>query len=133
MIGIDTHVLVRMLTGDDPRQLSLAQTFLRTHCGDTNPAWIGIITMIETVWVLESRYRFDRADIAHAFDRILQTEYVSLESEPLVKAALVDYRAGRDFSDALMSRCNRAAGCTTTITFDRHAAAGIDGFTLLAP
>ncbi|MDE2481028.1 MAG: type II toxin-antitoxin system VapC family toxin [bacterium] len=132
MIGLDTNVIVRLLTNDEPEHVAVAQRYLQNRCSDSNPAWIGIIATIETVWVLQSRYRFDRATIADAFERILRAAHVVFEAEEHVTAALAEYRDGADFSDALMSRLNRAEGCTTTITFDRRAASQLDGLTLLA-
>jgi len=51
-----------------------------------------------------------------------------IEGEPLVRTALVAFAASSaDFADALIGEVNRAAGCSSTATFDRKAAR-LDGF-----
>ena len=131
MIGLDTNVLVRLLTGDDAAQRSIARRFISRNCSANNPAFINRVVLIETIWVLESVYDYTREDIAGAVDALLRTVRMLTEDPELVRAALAVYRGGVDFADALIARSNVAQGCTTTVTFDRKAAKRIAHFVAL--
>ena len=56
MIGIDTNVLVRFLTQDDPEQSALASDVFERELSARNPGFIGLVVLAETVWVLQSAY-----------------------------------------------------------------------------
>jgi predicted nucleic-acid-binding protein len=74
--------------------------------------------------VLRSTKRFTRTQIADLLDRVLTTRLLRVPETELVEEALRLFRATRaDFADTLIGVLNRRAGCTTTYTFDRAAAA----------
>ena len=131
MIGLDTNVIVRILTGDDERQQKAALTFLHATCSSDDPGWINRIVAIEIVWVLERAYRFSREQIADAMERLLHTAELAFEDSDQLRTALAAYRKGADLADAFLGEVNRIKTCTTTITFDRHAAGRLPTFTLL--
>lgn len=131
MIGLDTNVLVRLLVGDDVTQQRAARQYIARHSSPNDPAWIDRIVAVETVWVLERTYRFNRAQIAAAFEKLLDTAELAFEDHDLVRNAMNAYRAGAGFADALLGATNETAGCTTTVTFDSAAAKRSAGFTLL--
>ncbi|ASM74804.1 MULTISPECIES: PIN domain-containing protein [Roseobacteraceae] len=130
MIGIDSNVLVRFLTQDDPAQ-SAAATRLLGQLTMDSPAFVAREVMIKTVWVLERAYRFDRARIAQALEGLLEAEELQIEAADAVGLALHRYGAGGpSFADHMIQVAAQATGCTTTYTFDCKAAA-TDAATLL--
>ena len=131
MIGLDTNVIVRILTGDDPQQQLTALAFLRAHCSNEDPGWVNRIVTVETAWVLERVYKFTHVQIADALERLLHAAELSFENHDAIRSALVGYRKGADLADALLGEINRESACTTTITFDRRAADRLPTFTLL--
>jgi predicted nucleic-acid-binding protein len=56
MIALDTNILIRMLTEDDPEQTKAVQEIILL--AETNKIRIAVLSevLIETVWVLESAY-----------------------------------------------------------------------------
>jgi predicted nucleic-acid-binding protein len=65
-------------------------------------------------------------------EKILGNRGLRIENARLVAAALRLYRAAAaSFSDALLAQINLAAGCDSTLTFDRKAAR-LDGVTLIS-
>ncbi len=122
MIGLDTNVLVRLLTGDDAVQRSIAKASINRNCSSDDPAFINRVVLIETVWVLEFVYDYSRNNIAAAVDTLLRMVRMLTEGSALVREALSGYRAGADFADALVAATNAAEGCSRTITIDRKAA-----------
>ena len=53
MIAVDTNILVRLLTEDDPKQTTAARSVFAA-----GPIWIAKTVLLETGWVLRSHYRF---------------------------------------------------------------------------
>ncbi len=124
MIGLDTNILVRYLTEDDPAQTTAAGQVIDSFSPDS-PGFISLIVLAELVWVLESFYRFTKKEIEQVLETLLRSEELVLERAEVVSQALRMFRASRaDFADCLIERSGHAADCEHTLTFDRKAAAG---------
>jgi predicted nucleic-acid-binding protein len=122
MIGIDTNVVVRYLTKDDPIQTTLAVKTIRSLTAD-EPGFISLVTIAELTWVLETCYRFDKVELVEVLDTLVASQEVKLERAEVVSQALRMFSAGTaDFSDYLIERSGHAAGCMYTFTFDQEAA-----------
>lgn len=130
MIGLDTNVLVRLITDDDPAQAEKAERFLRDNTSSSHPAFINCIVLVELEWVLRSVYGYERALIADALEKLLDSPGRAIEREGEVREAAAAYRRGKDFADGLIGAINRAVGCELTLTFDRSAPGGA-GFRVL--
>lgn len=131
MIGLDTNVLVRLLTADDAAQANKAMQFLAKHCTADDPAFVSNVVLAETFWVLQSVYAFKRDQIANAYEVLFSTSEIRLEDEVSARKALrCAVQDNADFADALIGAVHTARGCSTTVTFDRKAAS-LDDFHLL--
>lgn len=131
MIGLDTNILVRYLVNDDVQQSQLAQQFFQNHCTLNKPCYISSIVLCELVWVLESAYRYSSVDIADVLQQLIETQGLAIENLQNTWQALIQYRKGFDFSDALIALNNQSSGCSVTVTFDKKAAR-LNGFKKLA-
>jgi predicted nucleic-acid-binding protein len=130
MIGLDTNVVVRYLTQDDPIQSPKATEIIERRLTTENPGFVSIVAMVETVWVLNRAYGVPNHEIAAAVERILQTEVLVVENEQEVFTAMVAFKEGRgSFSDAIIAALGAKAGCSFTLTFDQKALR-ISGFEL---
>jgi predicted nucleic-acid-binding protein len=90
------------------------------------------VALAELVWVFDRVYKRSRAEIARTVEILLQTDGIQFENDTVVAQSLSDFRAGSaDFADYLLMHDGKAAGCETTLTFDRKAARH-PGFTLAA-
>jgi len=87
MIGIDTNVVVRYLTKDDPIQSTLAVKTIRSLTAD-EPGFISLVTIAELTWVLETCYRFDKVELVEVLGTLLASQEVNLEQAALVSQAL---------------------------------------------
>ena len=122
MTGLDTNILVRYLTQDDPVQAAQATALIEHRLNDDEPGFISIVAMAETVWVLERFYRFGSARIVAAIERMLGAETLVVENEREVFVAMIALREGRgSFADALIGALSAKAGCSRVLTFDRTA------------
>ncbi|MFQ5742439.1 MAG: PIN domain-containing protein [Acidobacteriota bacterium] len=120
MIGLDTNVLVRYLTQDDPAQSKKATRILETEAAQGNSFFLTSIVMCELVWVLGEAYGYSRSETLTALERILRTAQFEFEDKDQLWQALVDYRGGKaDFSDYLIGRLGKQSGCEKTLTFDK--------------
>jgi predicted nucleic-acid-binding protein len=131
MIGLDTNILIRYLTLDDPAQSAKATEILERRLTPSNPGFVSVVAMVETVWVLDRAYGFTNKEIATAVERLLQVEVLEIENEQQVFTAMVALKQGRgSFADALIAELALRAGCTRTLTFDQKAAR-LPGFELV--
>ncbi len=131
MIGIDANVLVRYIAQDDANQSARATRLLEQECSAATPGFVGLVVLLELVWVSETCYGASRAEIAGMVRRILSIrQLVVEEAETAWKALRLFESSKADFADCLIERMAAAAGCTVVMTFDKAAAKA--GMTLLA-
>jgi len=123
MLGIDTNVLVRYFAQDDPLQSPVANGFIENSLSPNHPGHVSLVTLAEFNWVMHSVYRNPVVDISQALLLLLDDKRFVVQEASAAWAALDAYRSeGVDFADALIAALDRAAGCTTNVTFDRNAA-----------
>ena len=122
MIGLDTNVVVRYLTHDDPVQTATAEKVINSLSSD-EPGFLSLIVVAEIVWVLESLYRFKKDEIERVLETLLRSRELVIERAEIVSQALRKFAVSRaDFADCLIERCGYAADCDHTVSFHRKAA-----------
>lgn len=112
MIAVDTNVLVRLLTNDDPSE---AKRALRVM--ESDDILIPKTVLLETEWVLRHGYVIAREVISQAFQNLLGLPNVKPEDPQTVTQALAWYEDGIDFADAL--HLASSAKADRFATFDR--------------
>ena len=124
MIGLDTNVIVRYLTHDDPSQTAAAVRLMDSLSSDS-PGFLSLIVIAELVWVLEVSYRFKKNEIEHVLETLLRSKELVVERTEIVLQALRKFSTSQaDFAACLIERSGHAAECQYTVTFDRNAAKG---------
>ena len=122
MLGVDTNVLVRYLTRDDQPQYEKARRMIDREVAKGEPVLVSLLVLLETEWVLRSRYEMAKADIVTAFSALLDTADLTFEDEPSVETAVYSWKdSAADFADCLIEARNRRLGCRATATFDVRA------------
>ena len=120
MTGLDTNVLVRYLTQDEPAQARKAAAVIEEAATKGEKLLIHPVVLCELVWVLETAYGYGRSDVATTLDRILRTAQFEVSDKEIVWSAWADYRSGKaDFADYLIGRANGRLGAAHTVTFDQ--------------
>lgn len=119
-IAVDTNVLVRLLVRDEERQFKAAKRLVDQAEADGEPVLIVLCALLETEWVLRSRYKLDKASIADAFAQLLESQGVEFEHEPTVEEALYVWRRhpAAQFADCLLNARAVHLGRTRFVTFD---------------
>ena len=128
MIGVDTNVLVRYLVRDDQSQFERARKLISRKTGAGEKVLVSPLVLLETEWVLRSRYAVPKADIVGAFSALLDAAEVYFEDESSVEAALYTWKDSvAEFADCLIAARHSRLGCGATATFDQRALA-VAGF-----
>jgi len=129
MIGLDMNVLVRFLVRDDEEQFERARRLIRRETHDGEPILISLLVLLETEWVLRSRYKLSKDEIHGAFSELLSAADIVFEDQTSVEQALFGWKdAPSQFADCLIGARHQTLGCTATASFD-HAALKLPGFT----
>ncbi len=115
-VTLDTHVLVRLATQDDPAQAALALRVLQ------KASLIAVPTpaLCEMVWVLLRGYRYTPAQVAHALRTLLKVRQVVCHT-PTVLAGLAQLDRGGDFADGVIAAEGELLGGTEFVSFDQQA------------
>ena len=122
MIGIDTDVLVRFLVRDDEHQFERARRLLKRGIGGGEPVFISHLVLLETEWVLRSRYGVTKTAILAALNALLDASALQFEDERSIEEAVFTWKdSTAEFADCLINAHHRALGCRATATFDAKA------------
>ena len=118
MRAVDTNVLVRLVTRDDPEQTQAAEGFIQSG------AWVSHLVLAETLWVLDAVYERNHDQIATAVDMLLNHNEITVQDAAVVTEALGHFRKrpALGFSDCLVLEIARKAGHVPLGTFDRALA-----------
>lgn len=115
-VTLDTNVLVRLATQDDPVQAAAALQLLKkaTLIAVPTPA------LCELVWVLLRGYRYTPVQVVHALRTLLQVRQVVCNTLA-VEAGLAVLEAGGDFADGVIAFEGELLGATEFVSFDQQA------------
>ena len=114
-VTLDTNVLVRLATRDNPAQAAMALQILQ------KASLIAVPTsaLCEMVWVLLRGYRYSPAQVAHALDTLLQVRQVVCHTATVL-AGLALLKNGGDFADGVIAFEGDLLGGTEFVSFDQH-------------
>ena len=122
MIGLDTNVLVRFLVRDDEVRFARACRLLGRQTGKGEPVLISLLVLLETEWVLRSRYALSKSEILGAFSAPLDAAELLFEDEASLEQALYTWKdSSAQFADCLIGARNWALECRATASFDNKA------------
>ena len=105
MIGVDTNLLVRILTHDDPIQACRAAKLL-----ESDDIYIPKTVLLETEWVLRYAYKIEKTHIIKGFQKLLGLPNVNVEDPDSVNQAILWYENNFDFADALHLASSKRSG-----------------------
>ncbi len=95
-IAVDTNLIIRLAMRDDEAHYQKVLALLKEH-----DFYISKTVQLEIEWVLRSRYKQPRQDIAAFFTLLLQKTKIICEQEEELRNAICWYRLGADFADAM--------------------------------
>ena len=112
MISVDTNVIVRLLTGDDPSQYKKSKALFLTET-----IFISTSVVLECEWVLRYAYDFKQPEITTAFQSLFGLPNVHLKNPLVVANAIEWHQNGIDFADAIHVAQSEEA--EAFLTFDK--------------
>lgn len=123
MAALDTNVLVRWLTDDDAEQSAIVASLFDAAADKEERLFVPVTVMLETEWVLRSRYRFDKQTVTAALDALLSVAELNVQDELVLEQALWFFKqAGSpDFADCLHVALVRHTAHGPFLTFDKQA------------
>lgn len=122
MIAIDTNVLVRLITDDDPAQAQMAQDALERAARAGQALMVVNIVLCELIWVLMRSYGYTKPQCIDVLDRLLGFSALNFESRKLARNASTAWRASNaDFANAMVGLAAADLGAEFVLTFDKKA------------
>jgi predicted nucleic-acid-binding protein len=122
LIGLDTNVLVRYLTQDDPDQAAQATRILEEELTDDDPGFIGLVVLVETIWVLRRLYKASPEEIWETVNDLLGSRRILVENRHVVARAIAtSAKNASDFADSIIAASALDVGCRKIVSFDRGA------------
>jgi predicted nucleic-acid-binding protein len=122
VIGLDTNILVRHLTNDEPEQSARVARLIASLSAE-EPGFIPLVSLAELIWVLQVHYAVTKDEMIVLVEDLLHTEQFIVEDAEVVAHAVRAYAASNaDFADCLIERSGHHAKCTHTVTLDIKAA-----------
>lgn len=113
MNAVDTNVVVRYLTNDDPRQAAAARDLV-----DGAPTLLITTVLLETEWVLRTFHKIPRHEVVDLLRGFLGLPTVELQDPQSVAQAFALMEKGADFADAL--HLAAAGTCDAFFSFDKN-------------
>lgn len=121
MICLDTNVIIRMVTGDDPVQSPVAEEVFGSLTVE-RPGFVTFVSILELNWVLSRGYGLSKPEVLDVLEQLLGTEQLEFDDGESVWTAVLAARQGADLEDALLVGTAHLYGCEETVTFDQSAA-----------
>lgn len=116
MAAIDTNVLVRLVTRDDPGQYEKALAFVEKH----KPVLVTPLSVLELGWVLMSRYGHGKDKVRQVVKMLLDMRELEVQQAGVLERALATWEGSRaDFADCMILETVKASAATPLGTFDR--------------
>ncbi len=133
MIALDTNLVIRLVTEDDPLQVAEVNRVIGQAAANGETCLVTDIVLCELEWVLTGHpYNGSRTDVLTATHQFLADPLIEVEDAQRLRRALDAYQQGRgDLSDHLLGEAAVDLGARTTFTFDK-ALRGHPAFTVLS-
>jgi len=122
MLALDTNILVRLITNDDPAQAQRVQEALDDELAAGRECLVGHVVLCELVWVLGRLYGYSVAQCRQTMGELLGFAGLRFESMPVVMAAFKAWQQhGGDWADHVIGAQMQALGCDAVLTLDQRA------------
>jgi len=120
--ALDTNVLVRYLVADDKDMAARALQLLKNAHISGESYLVTTLVLLETLWVLRTRYGLERQDICKAVLNLENLSAVTFENPGLIRKFLQHATDTiLELADLLIALHAKECGSETVLTFDRTA------------
>jgi predicted nucleic acid-binding protein len=120
MYCIDTNILIRCITMDDPIQSPRAIAFLKKAIAGKHDIYVSDVVVLEVAWVLQKRFGYDASRIRIALQPLVMDPSIRLDHPSRLLAALETFAAHpSSLNDAYVAMCALEVPGAVVVTFDR--------------
>lgn len=131
---IDTSVILRLLIKDDPAKAKSCEKLLREGEQRGLILYLLPVAIMETVWVLEKIYKFERKTIREIIEAILNTPELKIEMEGIFRKAIKSYEEKNiKFAEAMMGYWGLEKDLSVIFTYDEKDYKRIEGLEVRKP
>lgn len=120
MRSVDTNIVARFLLGDHESQSLIARSLINEG------AFISLTVLLETVWLLSSRYKMTTSQIVDLVNVLREHVGVQIEGEDWLDWLLTSFAQGPDFADLvhLVASKNHRSFATFDRGIEKYAQLG---------
>jgi len=131
---IDTSVILRLLIKDDPPKAKACEKLLKNAKQQELDLYLLPVALLETVWVLEKLYKFERQTIREIVEAILNTSELRIQMELVFRKAIRTYEEKNiKFADAVMGYWGLENNLPVVFTYDEKDYKRIEGLEVRKP
>ena len=117
---LDTNIILRHILKDDPVQSKISTNLLEKLIENKAEFFLTFITFAETIWVLESVYKYNKKEVCNILKPLFNTPNLKLESQDILEEALVLYKTlNIDFADCYNACYGKANDIKDIYSFDK--------------
>ena len=122
MLALDTNILVRLVTNDDPATAERVQQLLDNELAKNRECMVGHVVLCELVWVLQRLYGYNVLQCQQTIASLLSFTGLRFEALPVLLAGYKAWQKhGGDWADHLIGAQMQALGCVAVMTLDKAA------------
>ncbi len=126
MLALDTNILVRLVTNDEPVAAGRIQASLDAELSAGRDCLVSHIVLRELVWVLQRLYGYSLLQCQQTISSLLGFTGLRFEALPVVLAAYKAWeKRGGDWADHLIGAQMQALGCDVVLTLDKAASKAV--------
>lgn len=89
---LDTNIIIRYLTNDDPKKADLCEKLFEQTKKGKQELFISDLVVAETVWILESAYNYHKDKLTSCIQKLLNTPNIKSENKDLLLNAITLYQ-----------------------------------------
>jgi predicted nucleic-acid-binding protein len=102
MIGLDTNILVRFITHDDPAQTAIVMKLMASLSSESL-GYVSLAVLVELVWVLEGFFDFKKKEVEDVVESLLRGREILLERPDIIEQAVRKFKSGNaDLADCII-------------------------------
>ncbi|MFH1856646.1 MAG: type II toxin-antitoxin system VapC family toxin [Candidatus Omnitrophota bacterium] len=118
---LDTNVILRYLTCDDPEKAKKCGKLFKKAVDNKETLCISTMVVAEIVWTLEKAYKLSRSEIADCVQKILNTPNFHVDEKDILLVAITLYELKKiDFIDAYHVVFMKNKGIEFIYSYDSH-------------
>lgn len=131
---VDTSVILRILVKDDDIKRKASEKLIKEAKQKGITLFVLPVVILETVWVLEKLYKYNRKTVRELVEAILNTPELKIVMEDVFKKAIEVYESKNiKFADAVMGHWGLDKNINIAYTYDERDFKRIAGLEVRKP